>query len=87
MKKRLLKVILHPSSFILLAVSLSLTPCGFQLRGTAPLPFNSMYVQAAPASQFATLLKRSVRAGSTTRIADQPAEAEVTLQILNELQE
>jgi LPS-assembly lipoprotein len=87
MKKCLLKVILHPSSFILLAVSLSLTACGFQLRGTASLPFNSMYVQAAPASQFATLLKRSVRAGSGTRIADQPAEAEVTLQILNELQE
>jgi LPS-assembly lipoprotein len=75
-------------NFILIAASaLILTACGFQLRGTAPLPFNSMYVQAATASQFATQLKRSVRAGSTTRIADQPAEAEVTLQILNELQE
>ena len=64
-----------------------LSGCGFQLRGVAPLPFNSMYVQAAPTSQFATMLKRAVRAGSNARIADQPAEAEVTLQILNELQE
>ena len=71
----------------LLAAVALLAGCGFQLRGVAPLPFNSMYVQAAPASQFATLLKRAVRAGSKTQIADQPAQAEVTLQILNELQE
>lgn len=75
------------SQVILLAVSISLAACGFQLRGSAPLPFQSIYVQAAPASQFATLLKRAVRAGSSTRLADQPAEAEVVLQILNELQE
>jgi LPS-assembly lipoprotein len=88
MNQRLLRVILHPSSFILLAVSLSLTACGFQLRGGAPLPFQSLYVQAAPASQFATLLKRAVRAGSGgTRLTDQPGEAEVVLQIMNELQE
>ena len=72
---------------ILAAVAFLLAGCGFQLRGVAPLPFDSMYVQAAPASVFATLLKRAVRAGSKTQIADQPAQAEVTLQILNELQE
>jgi len=87
MKQRLFQVILHPSSLILLAVSLSLTACGFQLRGSAPLPFQSLFVQAAPTSQFATLLRRAVRAGSATRIAEQPGEAEVILQILNELQE
>ena len=77
----------HPSSLILLAATLLVAACGFQLRGSATLPFQSIYVQAAPASQFATLLKRAVRAGSSTRLADQPAEAEVVLQILNELQE
>ncbi len=87
MNQRLSRVIVHRLSPVLVAVSLSLTACGFQLRGSAPLPFQSIYVQAAPASQFATLLKRAVRAGSSTRLADQPAEAEVVLQILNELQE
>ena len=87
MHQRMLRVIFHPSSFILFAASVSLTACGFQLRGSTPLPFQSMYVQAAPASQFATLLKRAVRAGSSTRIADQPGEAEVVLQVLSELQE
>lgn len=87
MLQRLLRAILHPSSVILLAASLALTACGFQLRGSVSLPFQSVYVQAAPASQFATLLKRAVRAGSGTSIADAPEHAEVVLQILNELQE
>ncbi len=65
-----------------------LASCGFQLRGSAPLPFQSIYVQAAPASQFATLFKRAVRTGSSgTRLTDQPGDAEVILQIMTELQE
>src|SRR5882672_1374190 len=84
---RWLQVILHPSSFILLAASLSLAACGFQLRGTAPLPFHSLYVQAATASPLATQLKRTVRSGGSTQIADRPEQAEVILQIMNELQE
>lgn len=77
----------HPSTLILLAATLLVAACGFQLRGSASLPFQSIYVQAAPASQFATLLKRAVRSGSGTRVVDQPGEAEVVLQVLNELQE
>ena len=87
MRERPLTVVPHRVSIILIAAALLLASCGFQLRGSAPLPFQSLYVQAAPSSQFATLLKRAVRAGSATRIAEQPTEAEVVLQVLNELQE
>ena len=79
--------ILHPSSFILVAAALLLSACGFKLRGEATLPFETLYVQAAPTSQFAVQLKRAVAAGSQTRIADSPKDAQVTLQILNELRE
>ncbi len=80
--------IVHRSSFIvMLAAALLLSACGFQLRGTASLPFNSIYVQAVPTSQFAAQLKRAVRTGSGTRVADRPEQAEVILQIMNELQE
>ena len=80
-------VLLRPSSFVLLAAALLLAGCGFQLRGTAALPFNSMYVQAAPTSVFATQLKRAVASGSGARITERPEQAEVILQILNEAQE
>lgn len=80
-------VIRQPSFVILLAATLLVAACGFQLRGTATLPFNSMYVQAAPTSLLATQLKRTVLVGTGTRIAERPEQAEVILQITNELQE
>ena len=80
--------IIHHSSFIiLLTATLLLSACGFQLRGTAALPFSSLYVQAPTTSQFATQFRRAVRTGSGTRIADRPEQAEVILQIMSELQE
>jgi LPS-assembly lipoprotein len=84
---RSLRVILHPSSLILVAATFLLAACGFQLRGTAPLPFESLYVRAASSSQFASQLKRAVRSGSSTRLSERPDDAQVILQVLNELQE
>ena len=77
----------HPSSLIALAATLLLAACGFQFRGTATLPFNTLYVQAAASSQFASQLKRAVRSGSSTRLTERPEQAEVILQIMAELQE
>lgn len=64
-----------------------LASCGFHLRGEAKLPFDTLYVQAAPTSLFAVQLRRAVTAGSGTRIVDKPGGAEAVLQILNELRE
>ena len=64
-----------------------LAACGFQLRGVAPLPFHSIFVQAAPTSQLAVQLKRAVQSGSGTRVEERAEQAEVILQIMNELQE
>ena len=77
--------ILHPSSFILLTAALLLSGCGFQLRGQAALPFDSLYVSGS--SQFATQVARAVRAGSQTRITSNPKDAQVTLEILAEQRE
>jgi len=66
---------------------LTLGACGFHLRGFATLPFSALYVDASPASVFATQLRRVIGAGSQTRITNNPAEADATLQVLNELHE
>src|SRR5262245_4808424 len=84
---RWFSVILHPSSFILLAATLLLSACGFHLRGQATLPFETLYVQANVGSPFALQLRRAVQSGSSTRITDKAAGSEAVLQILNELQE
>lgn len=77
----------HPSSLIPLMTALLLSGCGFQLRGAATLPFDTLYVQAPQSSLFATQLRRVIGSGSRTKITNNPAEADATLQVLNELRE
>jgi LPS-assembly lipoprotein len=71
--------------YVLLAATLLLASCGFHLRGKADLPFDSIYISGSPG--FTTPLSRAVKAGSKTRITDNPKEADVTLQILSEARE
>ena len=66
-------------------LTLSLASCGFQLRGQATLPFESLYVSGT--SVFANQLKRAVRAGSKTRVTDNQKDAQATLHILSETTE
>ncbi len=70
-----------------LLCALLLAGCGFQLRGAANLPFESLYVQAPPASQFAVQFRRVVAAGSSTRLTDNQKDAAATLVLVNELRE
>jgi len=72
---------------LLVAASLLLAACGFQLRGTAQLPFQSVYVQAPFESVFALQLRRVFQSGTKTCVIDSPGDAEVVLQILNESRE
>jgi LPS-assembly lipoprotein len=65
----------------------ALAACGFQLRGTAPMPFESLYVQAPSTSQLAIQLRRAVRSNGTTQVTDRPEQAQVILQIMNEVEE
>ena len=75
------------SRVIVLTAALLLTGCGFHLRGSATLPFNTLYVDAPPASVFAIQLRRVIGSGSETRITNNRTEADATLQVLNELRE
>jgi len=68
-------------------LSIAIAGCGFHLRGTATLPFNTLYVEAPQASFFANQLRRVIGFGSQTRITNNQAEADATLQVVNELRE
>ena len=70
-----------------LLCTLLLAACGFQPRGTASLPFDTLYVQAPAGSQFATQFRRMVTSGSTTRIIDNAKTAEATLVLISERRE
>jgi LPS-assembly lipoprotein len=60
-----------------------LAACGFQLRGAAQLPFETLYVPNAT-SGIALDLKRNIQSGTRTRVVDDPAAAQAQLQFSEE---
>jgi LPS-assembly lipoprotein len=61
--------------------------CGFKLRGPRPLPFESIYLGMSEYSDLAAAIRRQIRAGSTTRLADRPEDAQVRLEVLADTKE
>jgi LPS-assembly lipoprotein len=65
------------------ALLLALAACGFQLRGTANLPFETIYVANAT-SGIALDLKRNILSGTNTRVLDEAKGAQAQLQFSEE---
>ena len=63
---------------------LGLSACGFQLRGNASLPFESIYVEGG--QDIAIDLQRAIRP-TTTKVTDNPKDAQAVLQVLSEARE
>ena len=68
---------------IAFALALSLTACGFQLRGTAALPFETLYMPGTTGG-IALDLKRNIQAGTRTSVVDDPKKAEAVLEFTQE---
>jgi LPS-assembly lipoprotein len=62
---------------------LLLAGCGFRLRGTAEVPFETVYVPGATTG-IALDLKRNIQAGTKARVVDDPKDAEAVMQFLLE---
>jgi LPS-assembly lipoprotein len=60
----------------------SLSACGFQLRGAQSLPFASIYLGMNQYDDFTAAIKRGIQTSGSTVVADKPADAEVSLQML-----
>lgn len=73
---------------IALAVVLAaaLAGCGFQLRGTAALPFETLYMPGAGGG-IALDLKRNIQSGTRTTVVDDPKKAEAVLDFTQEVRE
>jgi LPS-assembly lipoprotein len=71
----------------LLALTLSLSACGFHLRGSDgqyALPFPSMYVGLPDSSPLAVDLKRNIRANGGTVIVSNIKDADGVLEVLSD---
>ena len=67
-------------------LALALTGCGFQLRGTADLPFHTLYMPGATGG-IALNLKRNIQSGTRTTVVDDVKKAEAVLDFTQETRE
>ena len=72
--------------FISLLLATALAGCGFQLRGTADLPFDTLFIPGA-ASGIGLDLKRNIQSGTRTRVVDDPKLAQAVLQFTEDTRE
>ncbi len=68
------------------ALVLGLAACGFQLRGTAELPFETLYMPSASGG-VALELKRNSPAGTRTTVVDDPKKAQAVMEFVRETRE
>jgi len=61
----------------------ALTACGFQLRGTADVPFETVYLPN-PTAGVQLDLKRQIQAGTRAKVVDQPKDAQAIMQFNQE---
>jgi LPS-assembly lipoprotein len=70
---------------VLVSLAALLPACGFQMRGTAELPFETLYLPAT--AGIGLDIKRNIRAGSRTQIVDDPKTAQAVLEFTQEARE
>jgi LPS-assembly lipoprotein len=70
-----------------LALVLALAGCGFQMRGTADLPFEKLYMPPISTPGIALDLKRNIEAGTRTAVVDDLKKADAVLEFSQELRD
>lgn len=66
---------------IVLCVTL-LSACGFKLRGSYELPFDTLYINLPESNELYAALKRNIEASTKTRVTTNPQEAQASLYVL-----
>lgn len=72
---------------IALPAAAVLAACGFQLRGTIDLPFDTLFVEGMPYSPFTGQLKRSIAASGGTRLSATTKDAAAIVYLMSEAQD
>jgi len=65
----------------------ALAGCGFQLRGTASLPFDTLYMRPTATPGVALDLKRNIQTGTHTTLVDDPKRADAILELSSDIRE
>lgn len=72
--------------WIAVFAALLVSACGFQLRGSYGLPFETLHIALPEAHELHAVLKRQVEAATGTKVVNTPKEAQAILTVLSDSQ-
>lgn len=73
-------------SFFALLLAVSLAACGFQLRGSYSLPWDTLYLGLPENNEMYAQIRRGIEASTQTRVVGDPKAARASLVILGNTQ-
>ena len=68
-----------------LVIAITLSSCGFKLKGSYEIPYQTIYLQAAGESRVGRIIKRKIQRKSNIEIVQTLSAAEATINILEEV--
>ena len=69
---------------LFLVIAITLSSCGFKLKGSYEIPYQTIYLQAAGESRVGRIIKKKIQRKSNIEIVQTSSEAEATISILEE---
>ncbi len=73
-------------SLLIFLLAITLSACGFQLRGSYSLPWDTLYLGLAENNEMYAQIKRGIEAATKTRVITNAKEAQAALVILGNTQ-
>lgn len=70
---------------LLLIATLALGACGFHLRGSYTMPFDTIYVALPENNEFRAMLKRNIEASTQARFVGEAKEAQAVLTVTGDI--
>ena len=68
-----------------LVIAITLSSCGFKLKGSYEIPYQTIYLQAAGESRVGRIIKKKIQRKSNIEIVQTLSAAEATINILEEV--
>jgi LPS-assembly lipoprotein len=72
---------------LFIALVIGLAACGFKLRGSWALPYESMYLDFPVQSEIGAQLKRTLRGAEATRVTEKASDAEAIFRPIGEVRD
>ncbi len=70
---------------LFLVIAIALSSCGFKLKGSYEIPYQTLYLQAAGESRVGRIIRRKIQRKSNIEIVQTLSAAEATINILEEV--